>query len=569
MWLFTNISDAIPFNSPEYIKRGDICFFSDQNIFSSGNEHLLVDGSVVFKGQKLNSKIVEEQLFPRLSQDDEAFLKNCKGNYNLIYISDGGIQVYSDPLGIKKYYFWQKDGKYLVSSELKAIAQNIPLEVCLESIGIYALTLHFTAGRTLFKNVFHNLPGQKLIAENGRLTRQQYWKPEKLLQIKKENISIQNIADILTENVEGYINALNTDRISLSLTGGADTRNLLAVFLKLGVKPHLYTYGNPLSADAQAAGAIARGLGLDHVVHDIKLTADSFEHYARKIISSTGGLASIHRAHRLMAIEKEKGFADTMFLGTMGGEFVRGASEDNYIISSMIYNNWNIPQLESEHIVNDLEAKHVKHAGLDIDSITTALNQEPYFEGNVNYRKHAALSYITAHLHDAQDINLYNTVMDEVYTPFLDVNYLETLFSSYYSFEIKHEIKNKYLRRIENPVYAASFLKATYPPLLKFAYGGSHRPDEVLFNKYYAALAKTIRKKTRPKYQPTFPLVKWMEEFASKNLPACKDFKVIAETFNIDALINELNKGDHKTTEPYWLKFTTPIMMRFILEEYT
>jgi len=119
-------------------------------------------------------------------------------------------------------------------------------------------------------------------------------------------------------------------------------------------------------------------------------------------------------------------------------------------------------------------------------------------------------------------------------------------------------------------VYASNFIKATYPPLLNYLYSGDHLPADVIFNKYYAALMKIYRKKkTKGKYQPNFLLGKWMEEFVERNLQLCNDYKVLKETFDLEGLMQELKKAIHKPKEAYWLKFTNPIMMRFIIEEFS
>jgi hypothetical protein len=149
----------------------------------------------------------------------------------------------------------------------------------------------------------------------------------------------------------------------------------------------------------------------------------------------------------------------------------------------------------------------------------------------------------------------------------LDIDYLELIFSSEYAFNRKELVENKYLKRIENPVFASRFLKETYKPLLRFSYSGEHRPTEVLINKYLAAIVKAIRQKLHSEYLPNFSLDNWMENFVRKNLPICNDYDILRETFDIDLLMNDLANKKHLPTESYWLKFTNPIMMRFIIEE--
>ena len=89
------------------------------------------------------------------------------------------------------------------------------------------------------------------------------------------------------------------------------------------------------------------------------------------------------------------------------------------------------------------------------------------------------------------------------------------------------------------------------------------------FNKYYAALTKVIRKRTRTKYPPNFPLDNWMYDFVVKELPKCNDYDILKKTFNVSKLINDLSTKEYLPKESFWLRFTNPIMMKYILDEYS
>ena len=574
-WIITNKDLTFPKNFSANIKQAGYSFSSD-------------NPKIVIKDSKFSQWVMEGYLLPRKNEPEayfklkaeeladalfgkygEQFVHHVKGNFTLIQLNQDGFKIYSDRFGIKKYFYWQRGKEFIISSELKEITKQINAQPSAENMAIYALTYHFTGGRTLFAGVMHNLPGQIIEYNDGTFKTSYYWRPEQLLNLSKIDVQINDISNSLIAVIESNIKLIDQNSISLSLTGGADTRNLLAVFMKLGVRPHLYTYGNPASADCSKARIIADGLSLEHEIYDIQMDEQIFEKYARKIIRSSGGLASIHRAHRLIAVEREKEVANAMFLGTLGGEYIKGVSEDDYIVPSIVYDNWDHEDLSEENIVNCLRNKFLKPEAIDIYSLRTFLIDQPFFKNDRTNRKLFALTHITAHLHDAQDVNLYETVMNRVYTPFLDIDYFELIFFSKYTFNNKEEIKNKYLKRIENPVYASEFLNIVYPELLKYEYAGEHKPSEVLFNKYYAAMVKQIRKKIRLEYPPNFPLGRWMEEFVRTELPTCHHYQILQDTFDLEGLQKELNNYRHIPKEAYWLKFTNPIMMKYILDEYS
>jgi asparagine synthetase B (glutamine-hydrolysing) len=571
MWIISNRSIAEP-PAKGSIKYDRYCFFSTDNsvkITSSDQwlheGHLFPRQSESVAVQKAHGNELPAALFKKYG---DQFIRHLKGNFILIHLKEDGFQIYCDRFGIKKYFYWTNGDEFIISNDLKSITDHIQTKPSPESMIIYALTFHFIDGITLFENVHYNRPAEVLEYKNGKLSFSKYWDASELLRINKCEVEIGEISDALDQCVQQSLNLISTDAVSLSLTGGADTRNLLAIFLRLGAKPHLYTYGDPASSDCVRAKTIAEGLNLRHIIYDFKMTTGLYTEYAKKVIKSGSSLASIHRAHRLMAIEHEKNHASYMFLGTLGGEFIKGVSEDDYIVPALLYENWNRPSLKSDLISEHFQRKALRDNAIDMEHLAAFLNSQPLFSGEVLRRKLFALSDLTASLHDAQDINIYATIMAEVFTPFLDIDYLEMVFSSRYSFDNKERRRNPFSKRIDNPVYSSRFLRHVYPALLKFEYSGNHKPKEVLFSKYYAASTRYIRTRLRAKYPPNFPLSDWMEEFVAVNLPLCFDNDALRKTFDLDSLLSAFKRGNHQTKEPYWLKYTNPIMIKFIIEEY-
>jgi asparagine synthetase B (glutamine-hydrolysing) len=528
MWLISNMAfDKEALAAVRFQSEGNYAFVTDQMGLTQGKEGVRwFHEGFIFPRESTGARFsnVAHARLPRALHEvfGEDFIKHIKGNFALIQLGPNGFRVFSDHFGIRKFFWWKDGGQFAVSNDLKQIARLVRLKPSAVGMATYALTYHFTGGLTAFENVRHNQPAECVSVKNGILKSEKYWHPEDLLDIDRKQISIKEISESLKNATLSTL--YSSDPISLSLTGGADTRNLLSIFLSMGVSPHLYTYGNPRSNDCMKTAAIAEGLGLEHQIHDIRMTAENFEDMARKIVRHGGGLASIHRGHRVMAVERESRHAKQMYLGTLGGEFIKGVSEDDYIVPAIVYENWNKTLSRTDDLEKYLDIKRIV-ADTDLkENLVSYVGTEPFLKGSDVHRKHQALSLITAHLHDAQDVNLYGIAMDRVYTPFLDIDYLETLFASEYTFNNKETIQNPVLRRIQNPVYGSRFIQTTYPPLLKFRYSGEHKPSEVCFNKYMAALLKGLRQKIKGTYPPNFPLGTWMAAFVRKNLPLCKDY---------------------------------------------
>lgn len=562
------MNNRVPFNL--IAKKKDFSLYGDANFVQNRKSNSLayVEGYLLHVDNSKSEvkELIKDKEYGCLTQNIKGYRAQLKGNFTLVTIGDDWFNIDGDRFGIQKWFYWQDGDQFVVSDSLKSMVSLIKPKLSTHNMALYAITYHFINGKTLFDGIYHNEPSQSVEYRKGEMKISIYWSPLELLSQPNRGVSIKQIVECLGSHINDLLRIAPDNPISLSLTGGADTRNLLALLLERGFKPHLYTYGNPNSCDCRKASAVAKGLQLQHSIYDIRMTVELFRQYTKEIIRSGNSLTSLHRVHRIMAVEKERKYASTMFLGTLGGEFVKGVSEDNYIVPDIIYDNWQKQKLDECDIKRYLEKKLINTNALNLSALGLELCQR-YIDGSQEERKMLSLTHITAHLHDAQDIIMYQQVMERVFTPFLDIDYLELLFSSSYSYNNKEKIRNRIIRRVQNPVYASYFIRQVYPPLGKYRYSGEHIPNEVILNPYFAALMKGIRQRIKKHHPPNFPLGEWMQDFIQQELPKCKNFNLISEIYDIDALTSEFQIRPYMPRESHLLKFTNPIMFRYIAEE--
>ena len=540
-----------------------------ENVLSLDKYHF--DGYVMARHlPSINENISHHDL---LKSQDENFIYNLKGQFTLVRKFKEKLCIYNDHLGTKPIFYIIKDDVYYFSNSLKKLREEVDYKWSISSlnVGLHALAFHHINNTTLFEEV-KQVPAATCVEISRQgVVFKKYWDFNQLYLLTKNNIPIDVVASQFTRLVANYFDSglCSKEELSLSLTGGMDTRNILAILLNLGIKPHLYTYGNPKSYDAIVPQRIANRLGLKHIVHDISLTAEIFEQKAKEIIQKGNGIASIHRVHRMMAVEEETKYAKTMFLGTLGGEFIKGAAINDYIIARFIYDWWNIAGDKRPLLERELQARFINSENLDIDLLYQQLSEQRFLSEDRNAAELFALTDITARYHDAQDLNLYSYDMDKVITPFLDLDYLYLLFGSKHTFIDKNRINNPYLRRMQNPIFAANMIKHIYPDLLKDEYSSHYNPKEVLQSIYLTAAKKKVRSRLSKKYPPNFPLGNWMIDFVKNNLVKAMDYSELHDVYNVEQALKQFNATDkHKMNEAYWLKYTNIIMDMFILDEY-
>lgn len=426
------------------------------------------------------------------------------------------------------------------------------------AIVLYAITYHYIGGHTLFHKNEQIYPEFSSYVLGGEYILPSNINNFNFIQSIDNNIEIFDIANALEKVIEKFLNITNTNKISLSLTGGFDSRILLSILKKMDVELHCYTYGNPSSIDCIIAKEIAETLRIPHCIYDVKFNAESFYNAAEESIKLGEGLCSLHRAHRIEAIKKESEFSETMFLGTMGGEFIKGANHDDYIISNFVFEYANHPDIETIK-------KYMKIRGLVpydklAEKVKEVMDEQSYIKNKDNMELYALID-IAAKLHHGQNFIHYRHFFPNIFTPYCDIDYLNILFSSKYNFLYRRKNQSSAKFKLENPRFGSLMQYYLNKSLANIPYSNGFSAKEYLISPYYAFLKAKYRK-FRKKTLPNFSLGKWMEEFVVNNLNSIIESEsILNKYFDIHLLLKELDQPNLPKDEPFWLKYTCPVQI--------
>lgn len=566
MWLLTN--KLIEVRAENCLQYSGFRLFSDSKYkytecihwCKNGHYHSLCNNN---SGRCKSADFELEYLYQCYGKH---FIKYLNGNFTLIRFDNDSFMIYGDHFGINKYFYWISGDEFVISDDLKTIVQTVDAKPSQANMAIYALTYHFIGSRTLFENVYYNRPAEVIEFKGGTLKFSQYWHADSLL-IDDHKTNINDISDVLQYTVKESLRYTKGERISLSLTAGVDSRLLLSALLKQNINIHTYTYGNPQSIDCKTASQLAVFLDLVHVIHDIRFSKESFYESVLQIIRDGHSLCSLHRAHRYEAIKNEAAFADVMYLGTMGGEFIKGSNHDDYIISNFVY-------AFSQNQTIDILKKYLCLKGIRIEAVDCDALMDFFCQQNwckyPELTDFYALVEIAAGLHHAQNNMLFQKYFKAVVTPFLDIDYLKVLFQSDYHFITKKQHASRFRRRLENHCFAADLQSILNNSLIEIPYNSGFKAKEYRINPIYAAFRARLRKHFW-KFPPNFPLGNWMYEFVLNELSAisCNN-SLVNDVFEIPELLQNLTTKDRNIdTETQWLKYTTPVQMNLILGAFS
>ena len=239
------------------------------------------------------------------------------------------LGVLSSVVGLPPLFIYREPGAVAVASELGLLRA---IRGARFTIDPQAAVQLFEVGypldhRTLFREVTLMPAGHSLRAEAaGRIELKSAWEPP-------APPPGANACSLLPAQIEAFRHAVGRLRLSdsvFSLTGGLDTRAILAALAPAGVTLTAFTLsgGGRLCLDARLAKELCRAYGLPHVV--VALDEGFLKDLPRYVIEASqlsGGLASLEQAHEIFLYRQLEGLGSRRLCGHVGNQIGRQALE--------------------------------------------------------------------------------------------------------------------------------------------------------------------------------------------------------------------------------------------------
>lgn len=291
---------------------------------------------ILFHGELYNNRegICDPQyiLNAYLRDGDDCALELTGIYHFLIYDKRlGRIKLFSDKFGLYPLYYWHDHGQIVFGAEVKALLadKDIRREPDYRGLADFFHFKQILGEKTLFENI-QLLPAGSVLTYDmvsGGILRRQYW----------------DLADLFVERGQGYcpdvceevvsllVAAIrarggNRDILGLSLSGGLDSRGILAGLGGEAEGIHTYTLGLSGCADERLAERMADLAGTRHefVVLDQRYLQD-FEQMATSMVRMSDGMFHPHESTEMLALEYFKGADFRILLRGHGGEIAKAA----------------------------------------------------------------------------------------------------------------------------------------------------------------------------------------------------------------------------------------------------
>jgi len=241
----------------------------------------------------------------------------------------GTATLFNDRYGMRRIYYHEAKEAFYFAAEAKAILAVRPevRRIDPRGVGEFVACGCVLENRTLFEGV-HVLPGGAAwVFRNGCVERKRAyfesreWEEQSLLEPEPY---YREIRDVFSRNLARYFEG--RERIGMSLTGGLDTRMIMAWHKSLPGSLPCYTFGGMFRdcRDVLVARQVARTCGQAHEVITVgEEFLTRFPHYAERAVYLTDGCAHVSRSPDLYLNEKAREIAPVRMTGNYGGELLR------------------------------------------------------------------------------------------------------------------------------------------------------------------------------------------------------------------------------------------------------
>ncbi len=267
-----------------------------------------------------------------LYEDDPSFPAGLNGRFHGL-VADrnaGKITIFNDRYGMDRLYYHESVDAFYFAAEAKAILAVRPelRRMDSKSLGEFVSCGAVLNDRTLFEGINALPPASAWTFRNGSLEeKRSYFHPrewEEQETLDPESY-YRELREVFTRSLPRYF--AGQQSIAMSLTGGLDTRMILACWESIPGSLPCYTFGSMFreNQDARVARRVAEFCKQPYQI----LTAgqeflSQFAHYAERAVCLSDGCVDVSRAPDLYLNEKAREIAPIRMTGLYGGEVLRG-----------------------------------------------------------------------------------------------------------------------------------------------------------------------------------------------------------------------------------------------------
>ena len=436
----------------------------DQPVVAQNGEcSIIFHGELYGKQEKLSDPEYVLKLYKQ--QRDSAALE-LNGVFHFVIFDrlSGEIKLFNDKFGLQPLYYTTLSDGIVFGASVKVLLEDesISKEPDHRSFGDFLHYGQILGQKTLFKDIKLLAPGSILTFDlNGfKSSLKRYWYLEKLFVEKgayDHDASLDDALSLLVESVRKRNS--NKEILGLSLSGGLDSRGILAALGKHAEDLPTYTLGLSGCADQKLAERMARIANTTHEFIELDQEyLQDFDSMASNMIRLSDGMYHPHESTEMLALEYFKTANFKILLRGHGGEIAKAALAYPVMVDSQVH-SFSETQETLSYILNitNLVIRDTDPAKLFTPSLCEVMMEAPEVSLKESCGEISEILappdvciyyYINEHIRRqvVSSLEIFRT-QTEIRLPYIDEAYLTCLLKLPVKYRNKGEVQTELIKK--------------------------------------------------------------------------------------------------------------------------
>jgi asparagine synthase (glutamine-hydrolysing) len=301
------------------------------DVKSKTNDHALIDFEtgdyLVLCGEVYNKDILDPKkyILEACQQGDLGKLRQLNGSF-LAAVYDHKKEkliLLNDRFGSKKLFYCPEKDHFYFSPRMSPLMRLVSKKkIRKDALLDFFIFGYYLGDKTFDENIFQLPPASIIEISKQSFSVKNYWTypQDGKYDARKKDVLCDELGLYWQNAVESRIK--NNEKIIIEISGGLDSRAILAAALKSTPKENilLYTFGDEKSFDCEIGKNIAKTLGIQHVY--LPAIKENFAQQYEKSFHDVEGMIDVTPYFSIQIDQSLSKFSKRIFNGYMGGEIM-------------------------------------------------------------------------------------------------------------------------------------------------------------------------------------------------------------------------------------------------------
>jgi len=213
----------------------------DQPLYNEKENLVIVFNGEIYNFKELKDDLLKKKHVFKTKSDTEVIIhgyeeygydivKKLRGMFAFVIWDNKKKELFGarDQFGIKPFYYYKKDDKFMFASEIKSLLEHPDFEKELnkESLKNYLVFQYDALNETFFKNVYKLDPGHYFVYKNGEMKIEKFYEITYKNDLNDLEKIVEGINDIMTDSITHH--QISDVEVGSFLSSGVDSSYIVS-----------------------------------------------------------------------------------------------------------------------------------------------------------------------------------------------------------------------------------------------------------------------------------------------------------------------------------------------------